>query len=100
MSLLLLLVACSDPAPVKSTASTRLLAVFDDNSDGVLSQAEFERTAHPDQEFEASDLNGDQSIDASELHELLMRESPLLPNHRGGSANRSAGLPSGATPQP
>ena len=88
MSLLLLLFACSDEPVPEPNASSRLLSVLDANADGLLSQAEFERVAHPDQDFSSADLNGDQSVDSDELRELLMRESPLLENHRGSDEDR------------
>ena len=75
--------ACStDPIP-ENTASERLLNLYDLDGDDILDESEFQRIAHPDLAFETVDIDGNGTINADELHQLLMRESPLLENHRG-----------------
>ncbi len=84
---ILLMLCCSDETPREPDASSRLMEVLDQDGDSALSPAEFARVAHPDQSFESADTNGDQSIDIDELEQLLLQESPLLENHRGGHAS-------------
>ncbi len=70
------LAGCAPEAP---SPEALLLEVLDTDHDGWLSQAEFERLAHPDTRFAEIDTDQDRRVDQGELRVLLETQSPVLP---------------------
>jgi hypothetical protein len=99
----LLLVACSgEPAlqpeapperlfPDQRAVLAELVAMADDDGDGVLSRAEYERYDNGRDAFLDVDLDGDQRIDLAELERALRRTDPGFYNNPSFDAPSSGG---------
>ena len=112
---LLLALACARAPEGASTGGTlearlaaadnptaRLLAILDDDGNGRLSRAEFDRAAHRGQRFSQWDVDHSDDLDEDELHRHLLEQSPLLPSYRDGAKGkeRRGEQPEGSEEQP
>lgn len=106
LALFAALPACHQPIyPPREEIWVRTLARFDDDKDGKLSEAEFNKYKGPDYMFTEYDEDGDGFIDVVELdHEVGIREPrPLVDIHQarderpktaiGGTASREGRIP-------